>query len=236
MRSNLILVGVAHRDPRGFAKLLALLRRERPDRVSLEVSRASLRYRRGAGAGKRRRLAAALARLAPGPLRDEARELLAALRVPFEVRAARAYAREAGVPVALLDLSRHARPLLVELDAWADDLLARIERPAPASDPGPGPAPRPRPPTAVAELRRAARALARPGALLPRGEGMAERDGFAARRLRAWAAAGPYVRILHVAGWEHLAIDPAGTSLAARLADLAPRRILLRARRRPCST
>src|SRR5437870_4461600 len=81
---NLTLVGAPHRDPAGYRRLLALLRREKPDRVSVEVSRASLRYRRGAGASRRRAIAREASRFPPGaPLREEAREVAAVLRLPF---------------------------------------------------------------------------------------------------------------------------------------------------------
>lgn len=215
---SLILVGVAHRDPAGHRRLLALLRRERPDRVALEVSRASLLYRRGEGARKRRAIAREAARFPPGaPLREEAREIRAVLRLPFEVRAARDYARETGAPLALLDLSRLARPLLRELDAWAADLLARLRANAPSSFV--------RAPAASRELARAKALLAAPERLAPPSPEHEVRDRFAARRLRAFGDE----KVVHVCGWEHLA------TLAPHLRDLAPRRVLLRPKgRRPC--
>lgn len=202
MGASLILVGVTHRDPRGYARLLRLLRRERPDRVSVEVSRASVEYRRGPGRAKRRLLAGT-----PG---REARELRAALRMPFEVRAARAYARETGVPVALLDPSRFAREKIAELDAWASEVIAR-------GGDAPG----------AADLAPRAATRAAGAAPLLRDPELDERDAIAARRLRRWAEANPYATILHVGGHEHLVDDERGRSLYARLRDLAPRRILL---------
>ncbi|MGC2691825.1 MAG: hypothetical protein WA228_03955, partial [Desulfobaccales bacterium] len=42
---SLILIGTVHGDPLGYARALKLLRHFKPDLVTVEVSRFSLRYR-----------------------------------------------------------------------------------------------------------------------------------------------------------------------------------------------
>src|SRR6185295_12126405 len=203
--ANLVLVGVVHRDPRGLRRLARLLERERPDRVTVEVSRESVRFRREYW----RRLSPHPPRPLPVPLplggergtRFTALpyELRSVLRLPFEYRAARDYARKTGAPVALLEKSRYARERLAAIDEWMKD-GSRSERRFTIAD-------------FDRELARARAVLRDPRRSLPRPAELALRDAFAAAKLRAWAAANPGAKVLHVGGWEHLVADSAGTSL-----------------------
>jgi hypothetical protein len=208
---RLTLVGVTHRTRSLEARVLAILRRERPVRVLIEMSRASLAFRRGPGRIERRAIRALLARTDPGtPRAAEARELLAILALPPELRAARRYVRErrgpGGPRIVLADLSRAALPYLEELEAWAEEVEERLTL---GIDPVPFPG----------------GARSAPGAP-PAADALAElaaRDRFAARRIRRARERHPGAPLVHVCGHEHLA------ALGALLGDLRPRRVRLRA-------
>lgn len=178
-------------------RLLALLRRERPALVLVEMSPASLLYRLGAG---RRRAEAIRARLAGTPegagRAREARDLLSVLALPGELRAALRYAGESGAALALADLSRHARPKLAEIDAWAEEAIGRLER-------GEDPPLFERPARRIAWRSEEERAEAE------------DRERWLARAIRRALArgAGP---VAHLGGFEHVA------ALARLLSDVRP--------------
>jgi len=244
--ARVLLIGVVHRDPDGYRRLLSLLRREEPERVTVELSPHSVRWRRGPG----RALARALRAVAAGENAAEAprvRELLAVLRLPFEYRAARAYCRESGARLALLDLSRYARPKLESFEAGVREELARLAFPPErgrAVDPGleeadaRGRAARRRTSRrgVAGAYRRALAALRDPErCYLPlaneeaRAE-LARRDAHASRRLLDIASGEPWAKVAHIAGWEHLVLDDRRLSLWARLRRRLrprPRRVLL---------
>ncbi len=208
---EIVLVGVVHRDPRGPARLRRLLARLRPDRVAIEVSPFAVRWRRGPGREIARRL-------------PHLREVL---RLPFEYRAARAYRRAAKVPLDLIESSRTSRARLRRIEdevssacLHAPDPMAALAAAAQRSD------------AVEAHYRRASLVLRDPhrfaASLLPAAllstadpaayEELVARDRRAARRLGALVAALPAgARLVHVGGWEHLALDPDRTSLYARL-------------------
>src|SRR6185503_267805 len=92
---RLSLIGVTHRDPAEPARVLATLRRERPARILVEMSRASLEYRLGPGRARAARIRGLLATIDPASARArEARDLLAVLAIPGEVRAAMRHVAE----------------------------------------------------------------------------------------------------------------------------------------------
>ena len=102
---GLILIGTVHGDPQGQDRAGKLLRRLRPDLVTVEISPFSLGYRLKHGGRWQRQLAAALADLPAGAESHLAIQRLAAQVVlPFEVRAARDYSRRVNVPWRPLDL------------------------------------------------------------------------------------------------------------------------------------
>lgn len=113
MEPGLCLLGVVHRDPQGETRLLAALRKLQPEAVGVELAAPSVALRRERGAELRARLGHAFRSLgrddlAQGLEREDelpgvAGELASALAVPYELRAAEAWARESGASVELLD-------------------------------------------------------------------------------------------------------------------------------------
>lgn len=113
MEPGLCLLGVVHRDPQGESRLLAALRKLQPEAVGVEMAAPSVALRRERGPELRRRLGEAFRALgrddllealeAGADLPGVAGELASALAVPYELRAAEAWARESGASVELLD-------------------------------------------------------------------------------------------------------------------------------------
>jgi hypothetical protein len=232
---RLALVGVVHRDPDGYRRLRALLARERPTHVTLELSRHAVRWRRGPGRALARAIRAA-ANAAAAEESVRVRRILEFLRLPFEYRAARDHARETGAAVLLLDLSRFSRPKLDTYETAVREELAALafpqeERPFQLADlsasggDGRG--------SVRSAYARARHALRDPGRHLDLADDEARRelrrrDAHVARRLEGLLAASPSATVVHVAGWEHLlAGGGRRSSLYARLRALRPRRLLL---------
>jgi hypothetical protein len=217
--ASLILLGTVHGDPQGYERALKLLRRWQPDLVTVEVSRFSLRYRQRQGARWRRLLDLALETLPPEARSHLAIQRLAAqVSLPFEVRAARDYARQSGTPWRPLDLGGLSRQ---NLPRYAKELLAPENlRTLLDSEDGS------LEDYVAAEFRRARlageRSLWRPGWPSPETR---RRERFLARRLRRCLER--YGRVVHLGGWEHLVPWQEGAGLWQELADLEPRRFFL---------
>ena len=146
------------------------------------------------------------------------RRLMAQVALPFEVRAARDYSRQYGIPWRPLDLGgpsrrhlpRYARELLTPEnfqtlltteDEPLEDFVAR-------------------------EYRRAHLSCRRPTWRLPGLDPETRRrERLQVRRLRHYL--GRYARVAHLGGWEHLAPWRDGDGLWAGLAELQPLRLFL---------
>jgi len=208
---RLLLVGTVHLDPAGFEGLLALLRARAPGAISVEVSPYAIAFRQREGDRLRGRLRSfgAPGQELPGGLES----VYAQLGLPFEHRAAEAYAREAGIAFHLLGDSERSRELLglFLAEVMAEDNLAVLARRS-GDD-------------SLARQVEQERGRARRSIQSDRVMGSAERDRLAAEdarmaeAIRAVAGAG---LLCHVCGWEHLA------GLARRLSDLGPEVLLLR--------
>ena len=229
---RLTLVGTVHRDSHGEERLARLLRELAPDELTLEMSPTSLRYRQERGHLMLQRMERILARLVT-PERDRAsleshpalsdiRNLLA---LPFEYRAAAAYAQQHGVPLSLIDLPEIARRKLQQVEnelITLPNLRALLAHPA-------------LPPAAETYHSAAALVLHQPPASVRaaflaarRGdEGIGPRDREMAATIRHHLAAAPQRTLVHIGGWVHLIDDPSGETLFSRLSDLAPQRLLL---------
>jgi len=113
-----VMIGVVHRDPQGERRLRAALESRRPELVTLEVSPYAVDFRRTRGAALLQRLAELTP---PGKSgHGEIQAIRETLSLPFEYRAAVAYAAGDGARVELADDSEVSRELLAEIE---DELL-----------------------------------------------------------------------------------------------------------------
>lgn len=227
-----LLVGVVHRDPDGEARLLSLLRRERPTAVGLELSSPSVEFRRERGAQLRERLvdalrAAGAAESAERVARGEAPagiagELARTLALPYELVAAERYAEETGAEVALLDDPAPAREAvtLIESELITHEkvraLLERERKAPPAPDP-------------VGEQYAAAmRYFNSPHFFryhfsTAELNAMVSRDAYVTEGLASLCER--HERVVYVCGWEHL-VDAGVPTLWPRWKDRARRMLL----------
>jgi hypothetical protein len=209
--SELILIGTVHGDPRGYARLAKLLERLRPEVVTVEISRFSVRYR-GVWEGRwRRRLEKALAGLPAGAGGHPAIRMIAAqIALPFEYRAARDYERRNGARCLPLDLgavSRRHLPRYGELLSAAN-LASLLDK-----DPEPQEA------LVAREFHRARLALDHPPWRLA-----GQKSPETLRRLQRLAL--KHGRIVHLGGWQHLVPWRDGDGMRAWLKDQQPLIIL----------
>ena len=218
MNFELILIGTVHGDPQGYERLTNLLGRLRPEVVTVEISRFSVRYRRAWEGRWKARLQETLAGLPPGAGGHPAIRMIAAqIALPFEYRAARDYGRRNRARCLSLDLgavSRRHLPRYGELLSTVN-LEALLEKDT-------------EPPEALVarEFQRARLALAHPPWRLA-GQKSPEtlrRELFVARRLRRLAL--KHGRIVHLGGWQHLVPWRDGDGMRAWLKDQQPLIIL----------
>jgi hypothetical protein len=219
--TSLYFLATVHGDPAGYQRAWRLFEQVRPEVITVEISRFSVRYREQALQGWRRRLAEALKLLPP-----EAEKSLAVARVaaqadlPFEYRAAREWGRLHQVPVKLLDAGRLARS---HLPRYADELLSPDNLRLLSENGSSGTLQD----FVAAEFRRAH--LAGEGKLrpLPRPADAEDkrRERLWAKRLKDLVCRGK--RVVHLGGWEHLVPWEGGGGLTELLADLKPKVILL---------
>lgn len=215
--ARLILIGTVHGDPQGYERAWRLLRRLRPELVTVEVSRFSLRYRRRQEPRWQRLLRQGLEVLPVGAAGHLAiRRLMAQVALPFEARVARDYSRRYGAPWRPLDLGELAR---CHLPRYARELLSPVNLKSlldtedePLED------------YVAREYRRARLACARPF-WRPSSANSGRRERHQARRLRHCLAR--YGRVAHLGGWEHLVPRRDETGLWQELADLEPLRLFL---------
>ena len=200
-------------------RALKLLELFQPKLITVEVSRFSLRYRQRQEANWQRLWQQALAAL-PGAAAGHLalRRLAAQVALPFEVRAARDYSRQYGVPWRPLDLGGPARK---HLPRYARDLLTPENLKALLTT-----ADEPLEDFVAREYRRARLTCRRPAWRLPGLDPETRRrERLQVRRLRHYLTR--YARLAHLGGWEHLAPWRDGDGLWAGLADLQPLRLLL---------
>lgn len=218
--TNIFLLATVHGDPAGYGRAWRFLEHLRPKVITVEISRFSVRYRKRAARGWRRRLAAALRELPPGAEAHLAIARVAAqTALPFEYRAARDWGRDQGVPVRLLDSAEVARR---HLPRYGDELLSPenlrllLETTASLSLEE----------YVAGEFRRAR--LVKEGQTrrpFPVSGEVTRRERLWARRLRRLMHGGH--RLVHLGGWEHLVPWLDGRGLPHLLKDLKPCTYLL---------
>jgi hypothetical protein len=213
--NNLVLIGTVHGDPRGYERVGRLLEWLRPDLVTVEISRFSLRYRRAWEGRWRRQLQKTLAELPREAAGHPAiRRVAAQIALPFEYRAARDYSRRSGRKCLPLDLGGAARR---HLPWYGRELLTPANLRALAGEPRDS-----LEDLVLREFRRARRTLARPPWRLDlhNSPETRRRERFWFTRLRRLARQGG--RIVHLGGWEHLVPWRQGEGFRSWLADQDP--------------
>ncbi len=234
-RPRLTLIGTVHRDPRGAERLLSLLRRLRPDLITLEMSEKAFTYRQRESRRLLQRLDHILVRLA-GELQVEPEKLQAhpavadirtLLALPFEYQAAAAFAAEATASLHLIDRSDVSAAKLHRVESELITyrnlrILTKLPAGAEKSDyEGYN--------RAHAMILRHPEEAVRQSFLDGRrgDEGIGPRDRWMANEIRRLLAAQRGAHLVHVGGWVHLVEDTQGETLYSLLADLAPQRLLL---------
>jgi hypothetical protein len=210
-----------HGDPAGYERAWRFFEQLRPEVITVEISRFSVRFRERALRGWRRRLASALEAMPPEAARSLAVARVAAqAEVPFEYRAARDWGQRHPVTVKLLDSGAAARH---HLPRYARELLSAANLRFLSESGSPGTLED----FVAGEFRRARLAMQGRLRMLPRGAHAqkSRRERLWAKRLKRLAAGGK--RVVHVGGWEHLVPWPDGDNLLGLLGDLNPAVILL---------
>jgi len=221
---EIFLVGVVHGDPEGYEKVLRLLETIRPQAVSVEISAYSWNYRQRREVSWQGRFHQGLRSL-PRRQREHPalRPVAAQLAMPFEVRAAAAYARQCGITWEAVDINAIARE---HLPLYGKDLLSPKNLAYLASTPEADWKEAIR-----GQYQRARRAMDARGA----GEkGLAVtaaspqatmREKVLARRIRSLAK--KCRRVVHLGGWEHCLTGRPQKTMADFLTACRPRRLLL---------
>jgi len=221
-RPEIILVGVVHGDPQGYNKTMDLLAEQQPAAVSVEISRFSWHYRRRWSRRWQAQFLAAQATLPPAQRHHLALQRLAAqIAMPFEVRAAAAYARRHSLewqPVDINAISKEHLPRYHRELLTPENLRQLVATPDGSWS------------THIRrEYERAAHLLGHPQPLWLRPPGWdsqtSMREKVLAHRLRRLAQ--QWSPLVHLGGWEHLLWTGGQRTLADLLAPWEPQRLLL---------
>ncbi len=227
-KTDLVLIGTVHGDPKGAYRLRRLLSDEAPRELAVEISPFGLYYRVRFGKRLKRLLMRRLRRLE----KSEGRSLLRVatplaekINLPFEYTVACRYSRETGCGLHLIDLSGPSRMFIEE--NWPEMLsldnlrrLCRYTAEAPHPD-------------TEATYSLAERLLNEKDPVLLRhfvsslDACFAEREAHLAESLTSLCNKARERKVAYVGGWEHL-LHPTGLgTLCDRLSELRPRRLLL---------
>jgi hypothetical protein len=224
--SSLVMVGTVHRDPKGFGKLLRILEREAPDFITVEISPYALEFREKQASHFRAILRENLQKIQREEgesyrrflSRGEIQGIFLLLKVPFEWKAAKEYARRSRIGLKAIDLSTYSEEKLAQISELIhlDNLRALLRRPQPPIE------------NRVDRQYMRARTLwSSPASIGSTSEETQERERHMAGEIRRLMDGFKKKKGLHVGGWEHLVPASRGESLFARLENLNPRRLLL---------
>lgn len=224
--SSLILVGTVHRDPRGFGRLLRLLKREAPDFITVEVSPYALEFRRKQAPRLRALLRENLKKIRAedgGSCEDllkhgEIQGIFFLLKVPFEWKAAERYSRKYRCGLKAIDLSAYSQEKLARVPELIEpeNLRALLRAPCPPFEN-----------RVSREYEKAEILWFVPPAGRLVSEEVREREKHMAGEIRRIIRGDDQRKVLHVGGWEHLLPALRRATLYARMEDLEPRRLLL---------
>ncbi len=229
---TVFLVGTCHRDPQGFRRCRALLKKLNPDVILVEVSPFAVRLRREHGRFflkiflKNLKRASAAARM---PLAWALRSPLIKpiprqCALPFEFRAARQRFQETGTPFFCVDAADASRLFVAD---WPELLSsANLERLLQGGLPVP--------PSASEQYARARWVLAHGNRALQNRRwnedsserGWQEREQWLEKTVRATLQRLRPDRLVYLGGWYHV-IPGGALNLHHRLHDLAPQTLLL---------
>jgi len=232
---RLFLIGTVHRDPRGEERLRLMLERLRPALLTVEMSPYAYNYRRLHSRPQLLRLERIIERLAKElgcPLERLDRHpavvgIRDLLELPFEYRAAKAYAENSGAALELVDLSEVSAPKLRRVETGLityQNLKVLLRQPTEVTETG-------------NEDYAAARQFLHPEAseMLRRSflsgkrgsEGIGSRDAAMASAIEGLLQRWPERRLAHIGGWVHMVDDPQQQTLYSRLSAWQPVRRLL---------
>jgi pheromone shutdown protein TraB len=224
--SSLIMVGTVHRDPKGFGKLLRILEREAPDFITVEISPYALEFREKQASHFRAILRENLQKIQREEgesyrrflSHGEIQGIFLLLKVPFEWKAAKEYARRSRIGLKAIDLSTYSEEKLARISELIqiENLRALLQSSSPAIID-----------QVIFQNRRAQNLWNQPLASGSPQEEIQERERHMAGEICRVMAEGNKRKILHVGGWEHLLPASQGKSLFTRLENLNPRRLLL---------
>lgn len=223
---SLLMVGTVHRDPRGKAKLLRLLRREQPSAVSVEISPHARIFRKQKATAFRAALRENLRcihreeRLAWRRILSHSaiQGIFLLLKEPYEWRAARAYGEETSCRVQDIDLSEYSEEKLSHLS----ELISRKNLSTLLSFSFPG-----LDEQVLNHYSRARFLFSHPPSAWLENRELRERESIMAEKIRGLVLQGAGGKIAHIGGWEHLLEFSGQPSLYNLLQDLRPRRVLL---------
>ncbi len=227
-RPSLLMIGTVHRDPRGRAKLLGLLRRERPSVVSVEISPYGRIFRERHSPDLRATLRENLRKIQ----QEEGRpwkEILShsaiqgiflLLKVPYEWQAASAYGSETGAKLQDIDLPHASEEKLSHLS----EIVSRenLRTLLSLSFPSLGE-------QVKDHYHRANFLYCHPPAVWLQSRDLEERETIMAQKIRRLFFQAGGKKMAHIGGWEHLLDLSGGSSLYHLLKELNPRRLLLEA-------
>ncbi|PNU20375.1 hypothetical protein C2E25_07365 [Geothermobacter hydrogeniphilus] len=235
---RLFLIGTVHRDRYGEERLSRILEQLRPGLVTVEMSPYARDYRTGQTRPQLLRLERILKRLAKElgcPLQQLNRhpaiaDIRGLLALPFEYRAARAYADADGADLKLVDLSEVSIPKLRQVETGLisyRNLKILVRRPTgvpPSGNEGYAGARQLLAEDAPESLRRTFLRNRRGT------EGIGPRDAAMAEKIVELLQRRPEQRLVHIGGWVHLIDDPQQQTLYSHLAAWRPQRLLLGSR------
>lgn len=202
----LVLVGTIHSDPQGYRRTRRLLERHSPDLIFVELSPYGLRYRQDNGSALWRtfsenlRLAARRLAVEPPKARRHRRidAIARQIKLPFEYRAAAAYASRRGATVIAADSSEFSRQWI---ETWAELISAQNLEILLTMDSTPDPVSR-QYDTAARLIRGDVPA---PGTLSDKDFSLwQDREEGLARNIRTGLFRNNPVRPLYIGGWMHL--------------------------------
>jgi hypothetical protein len=126
----LLLLGTVHSDPDGFTRSLAFFERYEPDLLLVEISPFGLKFRKERSPGLHELLLQRVGTVSrklgvdfhTAMAHAQIASILRQISLPFEYRAAAAYAQKAGAPLAAVDYSGFSRKWI---KTWPEMLSAR---------------------------------------------------------------------------------------------------------------